>query len=78
MPVVQKEVFFYEDVKTAVHANDGQIYVPIRPICDLLGVYAAAQKMYDLAGIQSLIVCRKNLVRSSYIKQCVAVTATHS
>ncbi len=46
VPVVQKEVFFYEDVITAVLVKVGkqeQIYVPIRPICDYLGLDWSAQ-----------------------------------
>lgn len=41
VPVVQKEVVFYEDVITAVQVavnQEMQVYVPIRQICDLLGV----------------------------------------
>lgn len=44
VPIVQKEVVFYEDVITAVRTHDGKIYVPIRPICDLLGIDAASQR----------------------------------
>lgn len=36
--VEQKTVLFYEDEITAVRVADGTISVPIRPICDHLGV----------------------------------------
>lgn len=42
--VEQKEVLFYEDTLTAVRASNGIIYVPVRPICDLLGVDWPAQR----------------------------------
>lgn len=34
----QKTVLFYDDEITAVRLDDGRVFVPIRPICDLLGV----------------------------------------
>ncbi|MCB8943569.1 MAG: ORF6C domain-containing protein [Ardenticatenaceae bacterium] len=37
-PVEQKQVLFYEDEVTAVRMADGTVYVPIRPLCDYLGV----------------------------------------
>ncbi|HRQ42414.1 MAG TPA: phage antirepressor N-terminal domain-containing protein [Chloroflexota bacterium] len=46
VPVIQREVIFYEDVITAVQVNVGgqeQIYVPIRPICNYLGLDWSAQ-----------------------------------
>ncbi|MCA9995739.1 MAG: ORF6C domain-containing protein [Anaerolineales bacterium] len=46
VPVVQKEVVFYEDMIPAVQIKIGsqaQIYVPIRPICDYLGLDWSAQ-----------------------------------
>lgn len=42
--VEQKEVAFYDDQVLAVRANDGTVYVPIRPICDLIGVDWSAQR----------------------------------
>lgn len=45
-PLKQKEVVFYEDMVTAVliHTDNRQeIFVPIRPICDYLGVDWSAQ-----------------------------------
>lgn len=44
VPVEQKEVAFYEDDIVAVRLADGNIYVPIRPICDNLGVTLAGQR----------------------------------
>jgi hypothetical protein len=42
-PVEQKEVLFYDDSIVAVRVEDGAIYVPLRPLCELLGVVWAAQ-----------------------------------
>jgi len=36
--IEQKEVYFYDDELTAVRAEDGQIYVSIRHMCDALGI----------------------------------------
>lgn len=41
--IEQKEVEFYDDSITAVRVEGGAVYVPIRPICDLLGVAWRAQ-----------------------------------
>ena len=38
VPVEQKEVEFYADTIVAVRLADGSVHVPIKPICDLLGV----------------------------------------
>lgn len=38
VPIEQKQVEFYGDELTAVLAEDGRVYVPIRPICELIGV----------------------------------------
>lgn len=38
VPVEQKEVLFYEDTIVAVRVADGTVYVPVRPLCELLGV----------------------------------------
>lgn len=35
--IEQKVVEFYGDEIVAVRVENGTIYVPIRPICDLLG-----------------------------------------
>jgi hypothetical protein len=46
VPIVQKEVVFYEDMITAVQIKidkQEQIYVPIRPICEYLGLDWSAQ-----------------------------------
>ena len=37
-PVEQKEVEFYEDTIVAVRLVDGSVYIPVKPICDLVGV----------------------------------------
>lgn len=46
VPVEQKQVFFYDDEITAVLIqlqNERKIYVPIRPICEYLGLDWSAQ-----------------------------------
>lgn len=40
----QKLVPFYDDQILAVRVRDGSVYVPIRPICDLLGIDSAGQR----------------------------------
>ncbi|MCA9969339.1 MAG: ORF6C domain-containing protein [Anaerolineales bacterium] len=42
--VEHREVAFYEDTVVAVRLAGGDIYVPIRPICDNLGVTLAGQR----------------------------------
>jgi hypothetical protein len=42
--IEQKQVTFYGDEILAVRAEDGSILIPIRPICDLLGVDWSAQR----------------------------------
>ena len=42
--IEQKEVSFYEDNITAVRVEDGTVYVPIRPICELLGISWSSQQ----------------------------------
>jgi hypothetical protein len=44
IPVEQKEVIFYDDKIIAVQVEDGTVYVPLRPICDLLGIQWSAQR----------------------------------
>lgn len=47
VPAVQKEVVFYEDMITAVLVTvngEDQIYVPLRPICDYLGLSYTGQR----------------------------------
>ena len=41
--VEQKEVEFYGDTIIAVRAQGGGVYVPVRPMCRLLGVDWSAQ-----------------------------------
>ena len=42
--VEQKQVDFYEDEVLAVRTKDGSVYIPVRPICDLLGGDWSAQR----------------------------------
>jgi hypothetical protein len=44
VPVEQKEVEFYDDALVAVRAIDGSVFVPVRPICDLLDVNFDGQR----------------------------------
>lgn len=44
VPVEQKIVEFYEDQITAVRMVSGEVFVPIRPVCDNLGVTLAGQR----------------------------------
>ena len=43
-PIEQKQVVFYEDEVTAVRLANGHVFVPIRPICDNLGVSWTGQR----------------------------------
>ncbi len=36
--VEQKEIVFYGDNVVAVRVEDGSVYVPVRPLCELIGV----------------------------------------
>jgi len=38
VPIQQRTVDFYGDTLIAVRASDGTVYVPVRPICDVLGI----------------------------------------
>jgi hypothetical protein len=38
MPHVQKQILFYGDRIVAVQLEDGEVYVPVRQMCDLLGI----------------------------------------
>ncbi len=44
MPVEHKEVVFYDDKIIAFQVEDGTVYVPLRPICELLGIQWSAQR----------------------------------
>ena len=43
VPVEQKSVTFYEDDIIAVRLSGGEVYVPIRPICENMGLSWSAQ-----------------------------------
>lgn len=61
----QKTVLFYDDEITAVRLEDGRVFIPVRPVCDRLGVDWSAQ--------------RKRINRDAVLSeesQGVAVTAT--
>jgi len=42
--VEQREVTFYDDQLTAVRADDGQVYVSVRRMCDALGLDRKSQQ----------------------------------
>lgn len=42
-PIEQRSIRFYGDEIIAVRVQDGTVYVPVRPICELIGVNWAAQ-----------------------------------
>ncbi len=42
-PIEQKTIDFYGDELTAVRADDGQIYVSVRHMCDALGLAQRGQ-----------------------------------
>lgn len=42
--VEQREISFYDDQVRAVKVEDGTVYVPVRPICEFLGVNWAGQR----------------------------------
>ncbi len=44
IPIEQRDVAFYGDLVTAVLAEDGTVYIPIRPLCDYLGVDWSSQR----------------------------------
>lgn len=43
VPTEQKQVLFYDDEITAVRLKDGRVFVPVKPICERLGIQWAAQ-----------------------------------
>lgn len=44
IPIEQREIEFYDDMVTAVVAEDGTVYVPLKPLCKLIGVDWDAQR----------------------------------
>lgn len=44
VPVEQKTVEFYGDELVAVRLEDGAVFVPVRPLCNLLGLDWSAQR----------------------------------
>jgi hypothetical protein len=55
IPIEQREVEFYDDTITAVVLETGKIFVPIKPLCDYLGLNWSAQ--------------RKRIIRSEVLSQ---------
>jgi hypothetical protein len=44
VPVDQRQVDFYGDQIAAALADDGEVYIPLRPLCDFLGLDWSAQR----------------------------------
>lgn len=58
IPVEQRQVTFYDDEIIALRLQDGTIYVPIRPICTLLGLnWAGQQQRIQREAVLSEAVC---------------------
>lgn len=69
IPADQKQIIFYGDEITAVLINDhgqAQVYIPIRPICETLGVDWSAQYRR----------IKRDPVLAQEVIPCVVVTAT--
>jgi ferritin-like metal-binding protein YciE len=66
VPVEQKTVEFYEDEVTAVRLASGEVFVPIRPIVEGLGLDWAAQTRR----------INRDPILAEETKPCVVVTAT--
>jgi len=64
--IEQREITFYDDQVIAVKVEDEKIYVPIRPICDLIGVDSASQRQR----------IDRDLVLSEVVKLCDVVTTS--
>ncbi len=64
--IEQREITFYDDQVIAVKVEDEQIYVPIRPICDLIGIDSASQRRR----------IDRDLVLSEVVKLCDVVTTS--
>ncbi len=60
--VEQKIVVFYDDELTAVRAQDGQIYVALRQMCDALGLDDRSQRR----RIQNHTILVKGYQRGSF------------
>ena len=43
-PTVQKTIIFYDDEITAVVTDENEVYIPLRPLCDYLGLNWSGQR----------------------------------
>lgn len=66
VPIEQKTVTFYGDEIIAVQAPTGEVYIPLRQICDFLGVNWSGQRQRIL----------RDPVLSEELQPCVVVTHT--
>ncbi len=75
-PIVQKEVIYYKDVITAVPVaiEQEQIYVPVRPICDYLGLDWSAQ--YRRINRDPVLSDVMQGVAMAFVRQCDALFVT--
>ncbi|HRQ38465.1 MAG TPA: phage antirepressor N-terminal domain-containing protein [Chloroflexota bacterium] len=73
VPVAQREVEFYGDTLTAIRAEDGQIYVSIRNMCQSLGLDDNGQRQRIRRHIvlaDGLMVCNLHTIqgeRETYV-----------
>ena len=52
-PIEQKEVTFYDDELTAIRADDGQVDVSSRHMCDALGIQRPQRQTDRINGMRS-------------------------
>lgn len=72
--VEQREVTFYGDQLVAVRADDDTIFVPVRPICERLGVSWSGQRQRinrDTILSESLTVCVTHTVQGDREMLCL-------
>lgn len=62
--IEQKTVSFYDDELIAVRTKDGSVYVPVRPLTDLLGLNWSGQRQRIM----------RDAVLSEKVQPCVVVT----
>ncbi len=73
-PIEQKQVDFYEDEITALQMDDGKVFVPIRPICDRLGINWNGQRQRikrDTVLSEALTVCVTHTVQGNRDMLCL-------
>lgn len=77
-PIEQREIRFYEDTVMAVVADDGTVYVPIRPMCELIGVAGNAQlRRIQRDPVLSETCTTVTVVQGGQRRQMIAVPLSH-